>query len=92
MSRWTRSKVAWLEVFVTLLRILEDLSKLALAASGIGVIVLMGACTVEFLTAPIGLKNTPWPEWAPIPLIVMVVAGGSLYLLRRMISGLSAHV
>jgi hypothetical protein len=84
--------VAWLNVLLIFLRILADLSKLALGAGGIGVLVLMGACTVEFLTAPIGLKNTPWPEWAPIPPIVMIVAGLSLYALQKMISGLSSNV
>jgi len=81
VSRWNRSKLAWLQVLLTLLQMLEGLDKVALAIGGLGILALVAECVIEFLTAPIGLKNTPWPSWTLFPFMVLMVSGLAFFIL-----------
>jgi hypothetical protein len=82
MPRWKRSKLAWLQVLLTLLQLLESLDKIALAIGGLGILALMAECVVEFLTAPIGLKNTPWPGWTLLPVAILMVSGIAFFIIN----------
>jgi len=82
MSRWKRSKLAWLQVLLMLLQILEGFDKVALAIGGLGLLALLAECVIEFLTAPIGLKNTPWPSWTLLPFMVLMVSGVVFFILN----------
>jgi hypothetical protein len=65
-----------------LLQILEGFDKVALAIGGLGLLALLAECVIEFLTAPIGLKNTPWPSWTLLPFMVLMVSGVVFFILN----------
>jgi hypothetical protein len=92
MSRWKRSKLAWLQVLLTLLQVLDSFNKVALAIGGLGVFALVAECGIEFLTAPIGLKNTPWPQWALIPVIILIVSGLVFFMINSVIGNVKEWI
>jgi hypothetical protein len=71
---------------------IENLDKVALALGGLGIFALIAECAIEFLTAPIGLKNTPWPSWTLFPFMVLMVAGLIFFIINDIMGRVKARI